>query len=366
MTSPSVAVNLMWCRPGAVGGSEEYLCRQLMGLPETRFDVTVFAPKGFASAHPELAARHRIVDMRHDAHSRARRIVDESTWLFARTKNADLVHHGGGTVPTRRRRPIVLTVHDLQYLSYPQYFSRARLEYLRWVMPRSVRAADVIAVPTHFVAESVTREFGDREVAVVPHGIETTLGSAATSESELRKRFDLGEAPIVVFPAITHPHKGHEFLLDVHRSHWAQHGVLLVLIGGEGAAENRIRERLADPAQSIGVRRLGRVSNADRDGLIRMARALAFPSEYEGFGAPVIEAMSLGTPVITSDRACLPEVVGDAGLVVPLDVDAWGAALDVASSRRSQLIEAGNRRSALFTSSISGQALAGVYDRLAT
>ena len=79
--------------------------------------------------------------------------------------------------------------------------------------------------------------------------------------------------------------------------------------------------------------RPGRVSDADRDGLIAGAEALVFPSEYEGFGAPVLEAMALGTPVVCSDRAALPEVAGDAALVRPLDPDAWEGALDEVAAR---------------------------------
>lgn len=367
MTDLSIAVNLMWCRPGRVGGSEEYLSRQLMGLPDAGFDVTVFAPAGFAGVHPDLAERHRIVEMKHDARSRLRRIVDESSWLFGRTRGADVVHHGGGTVPVLRRGPIALTVHDLQYLAHPQYFSRLRLDYLRRTMPRSARAADVIAVPTEFVRSTVIEAFGVRhdDVVVVPHGIESSLGKGATPESELRERHHLGDAPIVVFPAITHPHKGHEFLLDVYERHWSDRGVVLVLIGGEGSAETRVRSRIEKLGFASGVRRLGRVSTADRDGLLQMSQALVFPSAYEGFGAPVVEAMALGTPVIASDCACLPEVVGDAGLVLPLEVDAWAGALDDVDRRRSELVEAGRHRATLFTASISGEALAGVYHRCA-
>jgi glycosyltransferase involved in cell wall biosynthesis len=366
MSNRSVAVNLMWCRPGRVGGSEEYLRRQLLGLPDAMYDVTIFAPDGFATAHRDLADRHHVVEMRHDASSRARRIIDESSWLYARTKGLGLVHHGGGTVPVIRRTPIALTIHDLQYLEYPQYFSRLRLEYLRWAMPRAARAADVIAVPTQFVRSTVVDALGvpEDDVVVVPHGIESTMGVGATPETQLREQYGLGDAPIVVFPAITHPHKGHHFLLDVHQKHWSRHGVILVLIGGEGAAESSVRARLADSSLAMGVRRLGRVPPADRDGLMQMAQAVVFPSEYEGFGAPVIEAMALGTPVISSDRACLPEVVGDAGLVVPLDVEAWATALDVVEERRSAFIEAGERRRHLFTTSVSGKALSTVYDRL--
>ncbi len=80
--------------------------------------------------------------------------------------------------------------------------------------------------------------------------------------------------------------------------------------------------------------RTGRVDDDDRDGLIRLADALVFPSEYEGFGAPVVEAMALGTPVVCSDQAALKEVVADAGLVLPLDLEAWADALDRVASDR--------------------------------
>lgn len=364
--SPRVAVNLMWCRPGRVGGSEEYLCRQLQGLPEGRFALSLFAPRGFALAHPELAESFSIHEMNHDARSRVRRIMDESTWLYRRTSESSIVHHGGGTVPLRSRRPIVLTIHDVQYLEFPRYFGQRRLGYLRRMVPRAVKCASLVLVPTHFVKRTIIDAFGAEpdDVVVVPHGVETSLGERATDEDVLRAKYSLGEGPIVVYPAVTHPHKSHAFLIDVHRRHWARRGVTLVLIGGEGTVETRIRSLLADPGTSDSVRRLGRVPTQDRDGLIRMADALVFPSEYEGFGAPVIEAMALGTPVIVSDRACLPEVVGSAGLVVPLDSELWGAALDVLERRRVEFVAAGYERRSSFTTEVSGAALADAYHRV--
>ena len=77
----AVTVNLTWCVPGAVGGSEDYLVRQLLGFPQAECDITVCAPRGFTAAHPELAQRHRIVETDHDGTSRPRRVMSESTWL---------------------------------------------------------------------------------------------------------------------------------------------------------------------------------------------------------------------------------------------------------------------------------------------
>jgi glycosyltransferase involved in cell wall biosynthesis len=105
------------------------------------------------------------------------------------------------------------------------------------------------------------------------------------------------------------------------------------------------------------------VPAADRNGLLAMAEAMVFPSQYEGFGAPLIEAMTLGAPVVCSDATCMPQIVGDAGLVLPLQPDAWAGALDTVRRRRSELVAAGHRRALDFTSKASGAALARVYAR---
>lgn len=366
MSLPSVAVNLSWCIPGRVGGSEEYLCRQLLGLPSDVASVEVFAPRGFGSAHPEISERFGLVELPHDSSRRIHRLWLESTFLYRRTRNFDVVHHGGGTVPLVYRSPVLLTIHDLQYLTYPQYFRPARRAYLRRIMPRSARRADLIAVPSDYVRRSVAAAYDiDMDhIVVVPHGVEDTLGRDAPTPEELRSRYDLGAGPIVVMPAMTHPHKGHGFILDVMKRSWASAGVTLVLIGGAGLADDEVRRRLATDTSLGNVRKLGRVPSTDRDGLIAMARAMVFPSEYEGFGAPVIEAMALGTPVICSDRTCLPEVVADAGLVLPLDVEVWADALTGVDARREELVVKGFERRKSFTAQRSGEALAAAYRRL--
>lgn len=358
-----IAVNLLWCRPGAVGGSEEYLVRQLLGLGTAGTTARVFAPRGFTSAHPALAEIHDVVEGRHDSSSRGRRILTESTWLYRRTRRAALVHHGGGTLPVRRRSPTVLTVHDLQYRRFPEYFSAARRNYLHAMMPRSARGATLVTVPTAYVKKTVVDAYGvdPERVVIVPHGVDDSLNRDCTPESELRARFSLGDGPIVVYPAVTHPHKGHLFLIDVADRHWSHLGVRLVLMGGAGAADAEVRRRLADPRVARAATHVGRVSDADRNGLLRLAQALAFPSEYEGFGAPVIEAMQLGTPVVTSDDACLPEVVGDAGLVLARQEDLWAGLPDLVRARRTELVQRGIEHVKKYSIEASGAALAAAY-----
>ena len=366
MSPIAVAVNLLWCVPGEVGGSEQYLVRQLLGLASqpTPFVPTLHCLPSFVDAHPELASLFPMVSAPISGTSRHRRVLAEHTWLRRRTREADIVHHGGGTTPAVGRRPIVLTIHDLQYLTHPEYLTSTKRRYLERAIPRSVGRAAVVAVPTEYVRTTVIDAYDvdpDR-VVVVPHGVESSLGADAPSAFDLRRDYGLGAGPMIVYPAITHPHKNHRFLLEVMARHWTDPDLRLVLLGGRGAAEGEVAADIARLGLDQRVVRPGRVPDAHRDGLVAAADALVFPSEYEGFGAPAVEAMALGTPVVCSDQPALAEVVGDAGLVLPLEMEAWADALDVVAARSVAMRSAGRARAGSFTTERSGAALADAYD----
>ena len=370
MSKPSIAINMLWCVPGQVGGSEEYFVRQLLGLHEINapFDVTVFAPRGFSVAHPDVAQNVRVVEVGNNCSNRELRVSLENTWLASKTRNFDLVHHGGGTLPSRGNASTLLTIHDVQYLSYPQYFNAMKLRYLRNRVPSSVRRATCIATPTNYVRQSLNAAFGNVESRsfVVRHGMESNIGVNGTDEGDLRSRFHLGDARILMFPAMTHPHKNHEFVLRMLAGPWRDYNLKLVMAGGHGLADTHVNQMIVELGLGDRAIRIGRVDANDRDGLIRLAEALVFPSMYEGFGAPVVEAMALGTPVIASDCASLPEVVGDAGLVLPLEESAWADALNEVGRRRTELIARGQTRSAQFTSAKSAEDLCVAYDAALT
>jgi alpha-1,3-rhamnosyl/mannosyltransferase len=364
-----VGVNLLWCLPGEVGGSEEYLARQLAGLYDAAPEIVtrLFVLPGYAAAHRDVAARHELVVASLDARRRSRRIVVEATWLPRRLTGSDVVHHGGGTVPPRSPGPIVLTVHDLQYRTYPAYFTAVKRRYLELTMPRSVRRATVVAVPSEFVRASVVEAFDadPTDVVVVPHGFDPPPPDEITDEAVVRDRYGIGARPFVIYPAITHPHKNHRFLVDLLANEWSDPDRALVLLGGRGLADDDVSAAIATHHVGGQVVRPGRVPAADRDGLVAAADALVFPSEFEGFGAPLLEAMALGTPIVCSDQAALPEIAADAAVVLPLHRDAWADALDTVASRRDALVAAGRRRAAEFTTYAAGGRLATAY-RLAS
>jgi len=361
-----IAVNMLWCVPGQVGGSEEYFVRQLLGLKEIQapFDITVFAPQGFSVAHPKIAQSFQVVESKNSCVRREARVFIENTWLATQTVGFDLVHHGGGVVPFRGNQKTLVTIHDAQYLTYPEYFGAIKLAYLRKGVPSALRRATAIATPSSYVRSTLIEYFGTEpeKIHVVRHGLEPNIGVGATSEAELRTKFGLGDSQILYMPAITHPHKNHEFVLRMLSNAWTDKSIKLVMTGGAGRGESRIAQVIEELHLGDRAVRIGRVGASDRDGLIKMSLALVFPSKYEGFGAPALEAMALGTPVIASDCASLPEVIGDGGLVLPLDESVWASALVEAHARRDELVRKGFARAAQFTAANSAQDLCVAYD----
>jgi alpha-1,3-rhamnosyl/mannosyltransferase len=227
-----------------------------------------------------------------------------------------------------------------------------------------------VVTPSDNARQQVIHRLGvpaDR-VRTVPHGI-APVGPPASADQILavRQRHGLdGAKPFFLYPAITHPHKNHLLLVRAFARVAAQHPeVALVLTGGEGGAEVSIRSLIGSLDLSSRVRRLGRIPRADLDVLLQSAVALTFPSRFEGFGAPVLEAMAYGCPVIAADVTALPEVIGDAGVLVgPDDIEGWARAmlgLLADDHRRAELAAAGRARAEAFTWERAAGALAEAY-----
>ncbi|TSA52082.1 MAG: glycosyltransferase family 1 protein [Actinobacteria bacterium] len=357
---------MLWCVPGRVGGSEEYFVRQLSGLKEigAPFDITVFAPRGFGAAHPDVAQSFRLIESTNTCERREARVWLENTWLAAQTSDFDLVHHGGGTIASRGNKKTLLTIHDAQYLTYPEYFGTLKLAYLRNRVPSALRRATIVATPSAYVRTTLVDSLGveAQKIHVVRHGLESQIGEGATSEVALRAKFGLGTSRILFMPAITHPHKNHEFVLRMLAGPWKDDSIKLVMAGGSGLADARVTQLIAELDLGHRALRIGRVGAADRDGMIKLSFALVFPSLYEGFGAPALEAMALGTPVIASNCASLPEVIGDGGLVLALEESLWAGALVEVNARRDELVRRGHARAAQFTATKSAQDLCQAYE----
>lgn len=373
MSPHRLGVNLLWLVPGVVGGSEDYTTRTLMGLDQLApadLEVTLFALRPFLTAHPELVERFETVTLPLTGRDKPVRVAAESSWLALQGRRHDLalMHHAGGIMPALRGLPGVLTVHDVQPLVHPEHFGPAKRTFSRVAVPRSIRAARLVLTPSEYSRETIIdlMEIEPDRVRVVPHGIPDP--SPDPGETADRQRLDaLGvRAPFLLYPAITYPHKNHETLLRAFAVLKERHGDLeLVLTGGTGPEEARLTALADELGVGEAVHRLGRIARPDLDACIRRAAVLTFPSRYEGFGIPVLEAMAAGCPVVAADATAVPEVVDDAGLLVdPDDVEAWADAVTRVlgdAGLRARLATAGVERSHRFRQLDAARALADAY-----
>lgn len=374
---PHVGVNLLWLVPGVVGGSEEYTTRLLRAVAELDPEdlrITLFALSPFVEAHPDLAAAFPTVISGLDGRRRPERVAAEATWLAlqASRHGVDLLHHGGGVVPpgpALGRIPSALTIHDLQPIEHPENFSTVKRRWLTTMLPRSVRRARCVFTPSEPASESVVRLLGVEpgRVLTVPHGVEPPAPVSAEARAAVRERYRLA-GRFVLYPAITYPHKGHEALVRAFGPvAMTRPDLALVLTGGPGPREAEVAAAIR--ASGIGgqVRRTGRVPWTDLNALYAEASVVAVPSRYEGFGAPALEAMVAGVPVVASAATALRWVVGDGGrLVDPDDEPAWSGALAELlddQSLRAELSARGRQRAATFTWARAGGALLDGYRR---
>jgi glycosyltransferase involved in cell wall biosynthesis len=342
-----VGCNLLGLVPGVVGGSEEYtvgLLRTWASMPERHRDlaVTLFVNRAFVEGHPDLVDRFSTAVAPFSGASKAARVVGESTWLVraARQRRVEVMHHTGGTMPLIEGGPGVVTVHDLQPWAMPEHFSLAKRAYLHAVVPRSVRRARVVVTLSDWARRDIaSRLVVDADkVVCVPPGLDDAP-PPPVDEREVLRAYQLEGRPFFLYPAITYPHKNHETLVRAFADVVADHPeVALVLTAGTGPSEGAVRSLMHELGLARSVRRTGRIPADHLDLLYRRAVALAFPSRYEGFGLPVLEAMSRGCPVLAARNGALPEVIASGGaLLDPDDVGAW------AREMRRVLVEPAHR-----------------------
>jgi alpha-1,3-rhamnosyl/mannosyltransferase len=389
-----VLVNLTWLVPGVVGGSEESTTDSLRAVLEHRDDVALRLAvlRPFLAAHPDLATACPAEVLDISGADKARRVLAEQTWLARLTTRLapDVTHHGGGVLPLRHPGRSTLTVHDLQPLDLPANFSLAKRAYLRAMLGRSARAADVVCVPSAFTRDRVVDllRVPVGRVRVVPWSIVgldraadhlaagSGTGPSGTGPSGTAGRGTVGRGtagPVLLYPAITYPHKNHAVLLEAFACLLAEHpSATLVLAGGEGATEDAVRDRIGRSDLRGRVERPGRVGTEEMERLYRRADVVVIPSRYEGFGLPALEAMSRGVPVVVAAAGSLPEVVGDAAGAEPVDpddvagwADAMSSVLRLDATARAALGEAGRRRASRFTPQRTADALAGAWHRAA-
>ncbi len=283
--------------------------------------------------------------------------------LLARQERPDVVH-AVYFLPPLTGLPTVLTVHDLSFERFPEFFSRRALVRDRLFIRASARAASrVVTVSETSRCDLIELyELPEDRVIVIPNGV----GDGFRPSSENAWAPYPGDRPLRVLAVGTlQPRKNLLRLLDALAVVGREIPVQLRVVGPDGHQAAEIRDRLASSVQTEIVGWLEDDALAEE---YRRADVFAYPSIYEGFGLPVIEAMASGTPVVTSTGGSLPEVAGDAALLVdPYDVAALAVAIRRIAEdgpRTAALRTRGLARAATFTWERSAALHAAVYQDL--
>ncbi len=265
----------------------------------------------------------------------------------------DLFFAADHLLPRLGRAAGVINIRDLSYLTHPGYHRRFSRVYQRLMMPHFARHARAIVVPSAATRADLITYYRTppERITVIPEGVDAQFHQPVTPSAVAALRARLGLArPFILYVGTLEPRKNIIGLLDAFAALVADPAlpaVDLVLGGGRGWLYQPTLDHLARLDLGDRVRQIGYVADADLPALYGAAAVFAFPSWAEGFGLPPLEALACGTPVVASSAASLPEVVGDAGLLVdPAELTGAGGGASGGADRRPAERPPGRRRPA--------------------
>ncbi len=253
------------------------------------------------------------------ARDRVQWVLGEQLLLprLAAREGADLVHSFASTAPLRGRFARVVTIHDLIYARFPEAHAGIRDRGMRVLVPAAARRSDRVIADSQSTREDLVELLGldPARIDVVALGLGAPQRAHPCSECETRERFALGGRRVLLSLSAKRPHKNLGALIDALAELAPERRPVLVLPGYPTAHEAELREHASARGVHDDVRFPGWVTAEQVEGLWRLASAFVFPSLYEGFGLPVLEAMARGVPVACSNASSLPEVAGEAALL---------------------------------------------------
>ncbi|MBA3429245.1 MAG: glycosyltransferase family 4 protein [Actinobacteria bacterium] len=348
-----VGISVLTLVPGEIGGAETYARGLTRGLAAVgSLDYSAFVPPaapGAGGGLPEVL----VIEYRR-ARSLPQRFVAMTAAalrpgpLRRRYAGLDLVHHPLTIAVPPLALPTVVTVHDLQHLDLPHLFSRSERLFRRRAHEGSARRAIAVIVPSQFVRRSVVEQLGlpPERVFAIPHGIDHERFRPGT---ESREGF-------LLYPGRPWPHKNHARLFEALVLLRRERPELELVLTGGGHGRGPFPD---------GVRVRGLVGPAELVSLYQRAACLVFPSRYEGFGQPPLEAMACGCPVAASRATAIPEAVGDAAaLFDPEDPEDIAAVVSAVLESPARLVAAGLARASAFTWAETARRHEAVYSSI--
>jgi glycosyltransferase involved in cell wall biosynthesis len=367
-----IGLNLVFLVPGEIGGMETYareLITSLRSEPDVR--VTAFVSREAAADSGAPWAETPLVIVPVEARKRHEWVRGEQQLLprLARREGVDLVHSLASTAPVWGKFKRVVTIHDVIYRIYPEAHTGIRAKAMGVLVPLAARRSDRIIAPSDSTRDDLTSllHVPPGKIDVVPEGVRPPSPRARVDLDGLRARLALGDRPVVLTVSAKRPHKNLERLLEALAVLPADRRPVLLLPGYATQWEYELREKADQLAVARDTRFLGWVSGDELEALYAVSSCFVFPSLYEGFGLPVLEAMARGIPVACSDRGSLPEVAGDAARLFdpeePASIASAIEALLADPEEAARLSAAGRKRAARFTWEQTARATTEVYRR---
>lgn len=275
--------------------------------------------------------------------------------------------------PTLPRARTLVTVHDLTFARAPEAASPPLKAYLDAVVPRSVAAADHILADSKATKADLIDLYGapEERITVLYSGVHRRFKRVEDSKELglIRAKHGLAGIDYILSVGTVQPRKNYSRVIEaLSRLRGARQDLHYAIAGGSGWLEEEMLRTIDKFGMNDRVHLLGFVADRDLPALYTGARMLVMASLYEGFGLPILEAMACGAPVIASNRSSLPEVAGNAALLVdPNDVDAICNAilrLETDSARRLELVEAGYKQIKKFSWERAAKQLKTIYDQM--
>lgn len=289
------------------------------------------------------------------------------------TGKLDLFHSPDFVLPpTSGNIPTLLTVHDLSFVKYAEVYPPKLVNYLNRVVPWSVKRATHVVVDSAETARDLKDLYNtpDSKITILYAGVSDHFHPITREKTiqATRTKYHLGQKPYILSVGTVQPRKNYEMLIHAFAQIAPDWPHNLVIAGGKGWLMDEMDTLISNLQLQNRVKITGFVDDADLPALYSDATLFAFPSLYEGFGLPILEAMACGAPVLSSDASCLPEVVGDAGIMLPPhDPTEWSIHMHkllLDAPRRAKLVGTGILQSQKFTWWNTATQLTHIYEGL--
>lgn len=343
----------------------------MSALAQAGADLALVCQRADLERYSRMAPDSAVVAAPAAVAHRPARLAWEQTGLplIASQVAADVVHSPHYTLPLRAGRPVVVTIHDATFFTFPELHASARGTFFRSATRTALRRATRVIVPSAATRDELVRllQAEPAKLLVAHHGVDPLLFHVPGEQEKdrVQTRLGLNSQPYIGFLSVLEPRKNVPALIRgwVLACAGRQNPPALVLAGGAGW-DDAVDVALAEVPSHLRVLRPGYLRIPDLPGLLGGAEVVAYPSLGEGFGLPLLEAMACGAAVLTTRRLSLPEVGGTA--VAYTEPDAASIAHELVAllddpDRRAVLSRAASARAAQFTWAASAEAHLRAY-----